>query len=107
MSASAAQAYRGVALRVPGEVLTPAEACRVRWIKREPDTYVRLAIAMNAPTAKVAFLSDVEAELDAAAAAGMRTCQIHRPDAGGPRAERHPVAADFAAAAALLGLPAA
>ncbi len=75
--------------------------------KREPDTYVRLAIAMNVPTAKVAFLSDVEAELDAAAVAGMRTCQIHRPDAGGPRAERHPVAPDFGAAAALLGLPAA
>jgi enolase-phosphatase E1 len=73
--------------------------------KREPDTYVRLAIAMNVPTAKAAFLSDVEAELDAAAAAGMRTCQIHRADAGGARAERHPVAADFGAAAALLGLP--
>ena len=74
--------------------------------KREPDTYVRLAIGMNVPTAAVAFLSDVEAELDAAATAGMRTCQIHRPDAASPRAERHPVAPDFAAAAHLLGLPA-
>lgn len=75
--------------------------------KREPDTYVRLAIGMNVPTAKVAFLSDAEGELDAASVAGMRTCQILRPDAAHPATERHPVAADFGAAAALLGLPAA
>ncbi len=73
--------------------------------KREPDSYVRLAIGMNVPTAKVAFLSDVEAELDAASIAGMRTCHIVRPGSATPPSERHPVAADFAAAAAQLGLP--
>lgn len=74
--------------------------------KRDPDTYGRLAIGMNVPTLAVAFLSDVEAELDAATTAGMRTCHIVRPDTGTPASERHPVAASFAEAAHLLGLPA-
>ena len=73
--------------------------------KRDPDTYVRLAIGMNVPTAGVAFLSDVEAELDAATTAGMRACHIVRPGSATAPSERHPVAADFTAAAALLGLP--
>ena len=73
--------------------------------KRDPDTYVRLAIGMNVPTAGVAFLSDVEAELDAATTAGMRACHIVRDGTGTVASERHPVAATFAAAAAVLGLP--
>ncbi|MCC6717775.1 MAG: acireductone synthase [Acetobacteraceae bacterium] len=73
--------------------------------KRDPDTYVRLAIAMNVPTAAVAFLSDTEAELDAATTAGMRTCHVVRAGTGAARSSRHPVVADFAAAAAVLGLP--
>jgi enolase-phosphatase E1 len=73
--------------------------------KRDPDTYARLAIGMNVPTVAVAFLSDVEAELDAATTAGMRACHIVRPGSDTPPSQRHPVAADFAAAAALLGLP--
>ena len=73
--------------------------------KRDPDSYVRLAIGMNVPTAGVAFLSDVEAELDAATTAGMRACHIVRDGTGTPKSERHPVAADFAAAASVLGLP--
>jgi len=75
--------------------------------KREPDSYVRLAIGMNVPTAKVAFLSDMEAELDAASVAGMRTCHIAREGTRAVPSERHPSAADFAEAAALLGLPCA
>jgi enolase-phosphatase E1 len=71
--------------------------------KRDPDTYVRLAISMNVPTAAVAFLSDVEAELDAATTAGMRACHIVRP--GTPPSDRHPTATDFAQAALRLGLP--
>ncbi len=73
--------------------------------KRDPETYVRLAIAMNVPPPAVAFLSDVEAELDAATTAGMRTCHIIRPRSTTEPSQRHPVAADFAAAAALLDLP--
>ena len=73
--------------------------------KRDPDTYVRLAIGMNVPTLAVAFLSDVEAELDAATTAGMRVCHIVRPGSLTEPSDRHPVAADFAAAAQLLDLP--
>jgi enolase-phosphatase E1 len=51
------------------------------------------------------FLSDVAAELDAAAAAGLRTCQLARPEDGTLAGTAHPVAADFAAVAAQFGLP--
>jgi enolase-phosphatase E1 len=73
---------------------------------REPDSYARLAIAMNVPTVEVLFLSAKEAALDAAAVAGMRTCQVLRPGAG-PESRRHPAVADFPAAARAFGLPAA
>jgi enolase-phosphatase E1 len=75
--------------------------------KREPDSYVRLAIAMAVPTTEVLFLSAAETELDAAAVAGMRTCQMLRPDGGAEPAERHLVAGDFPAIAGRMGLPAA
>ncbi|MBU6498696.1 MAG: acireductone synthase [Rhodospirillales bacterium] len=74
--------------------------------KREPDSYGRLAIALNLPPAEILFLSDVEAELDAASAAGLRTCQLVRPQDGTEPGTRHPVAADFPAAARRMGLPA-
>jgi enolase-phosphatase E1 len=74
--------------------------------KREPDSYARLAIAMNVPTAEVVYLSAVEAQLDAAAAAGMRTVQMLRPDGGNAPSARHPRADDFPAVAAAMGLPA-
>ena len=73
--------------------------------KREPDSYGRLAIGLGLPPISVLFLSDVEAELDAAAAAGMRSCQIVRAEDGTAASDRHPIAADFPAAAALMGLP--
>jgi enolase-phosphatase E1 len=73
--------------------------------KREPESYARLAIGMNLPPAEVLFLSDVEEELDAAAAAGLRTCQLVRPGDGTVPGERHPVAADFPEVARKLGLP--
>jgi enolase-phosphatase E1 len=73
--------------------------------KAEPDSFSRLAIALAAPPIEVLYLSASEAELDAAAAAGLRTCQILR-DAARPGA-RHLAAADFAAAARRSGLPAA
>lgn len=74
--------------------------------KRDPDSYGRLAIALGLPTAEVVFLSDVEAELDAAATAGMRTCQLVRAEDGTEPTDRHAVAADFREVARLLGLPA-
>jgi enolase-phosphatase E1 len=73
--------------------------------KRDIDSYGRLAIGMNVPTLEVVFLSDAEDELDAAAAAGMRTCQLVREADGTVASDRHPVAADFGAVARLMDLP--
>ncbi len=73
--------------------------------KREPDSYARLAIALGLPSAEVLFLSDSEDELDAAAAAGMRTCQVARPREGALVSERHPSATDLGQAGRRAGLP--
>ena len=72
--------------------------------KREPESFSRLAIAIRLPPAEILYLSDAEAELDAAAAAGMRSCQLVRPDHVTRPSDRHRVAADFSAVAAPLGL---
>lgn len=74
--------------------------------KREPESFSRLAISMGQPPAEILYLSDSEAELDAAGTAGMRTCQVVRPDATSPASERHPSALDFSTVAARLGLAA-
>ncbi len=63
--------------------------------KRAFESYDRLCIGINVPPAEVLFLSDVEAELDAAATAGLRTCQVVRAQDGTIASERHKVAADF------------
>jgi enolase-phosphatase E1 len=73
--------------------------------KREPDSYARLAIAMKVPSAEILFLSDVEEELDAATAAGWRTCQLVRPQDGTAASARHATAADFDEVAGMMGLP--
>ena len=73
--------------------------------KREPDSYSRLAIAIGLPPVEVLFLSDVEAELDAAAAAGLRTCQLLRPEDSTEPSDRHPTAENFPAVATRIGLP--
>jgi enolase-phosphatase E1 len=109
-SAHPAAMQRVIFAHAPGGALAPLFAgffdTRVGR-KREPDSYARLAIAMAVPTTEVLYLSAVEAELDAAAAAGMRSCQVCRPDAGAGPGGRHPAAADFPAIAAAMGLPAA
>jgi enolase-phosphatase E1 len=63
--------------------------------KREAESYIRIADALGEAPGGVLFLSDVEAELDAAKSAGMRTCQLVRPDDGTVASARHPVAANF------------
>ncbi len=73
-------------------------------MKAEPESFSRLAIALAVPPFEVVYLSAIEADLDAAAVAGMRTCQVVRDGSAG--SERHPVAVDFPGAAALVGLPA-
>ena len=73
--------------------------------KREPDSYDSIAIAMSVPAAELLFLSDVEAELDAAQSAGLCTCQLVRPEDGTVASEAHPVAATFAEVSVRFGLP--
>ncbi len=46
--------------------------------KREVDSYRRIAEALHLPPGQILFLSDIAAELDAAAAAGLQTVQLVR-----------------------------
>jgi enolase-phosphatase E1 len=62
--------------------------------KREPESYRAILRDLALPGDSVLFLSDVGEELDAARAAGMRTCQLVR-DAKAVPAVRHPQARDF------------
>ncbi len=63
--------------------------------KREPASYAAIASALELAPAEILFLSDVAAELDAAAVSGLRTCQLLRPDDGAVASASHPHAADF------------
>jgi enolase-phosphatase E1 len=63
--------------------------------KRERGSYLRIAEAVGTPPDRILFLSDIEAELDAARGAGMRTAQVSRaPEQCRPDA-KHPCVADF------------
>lgn len=55
--------------------------------KLDVDSYRRIAEAVGIPAAEILFLSDVAAELEAAAAAGLRTLQLVRPP-GRPHPDR-------------------
>lgn len=74
--------------------------------KRDAASYRTIAAAIGAPTDAILFLSDVAEELDAAAAAGMRTCQLVRAGDGTVPAGRHPECATFPEVASRFGLPA-
>jgi enolase-phosphatase E1 len=64
--------------------------------KREAESYRRIAADMKQPTTAIIFLSDVLAELDAAAEAGMRTGLVVRPgNAPVAAGHAHPVATDL------------
>ena len=63
--------------------------------KRDCESYARIAARCALPPQAMLFLSDVEAELDAAAQAGMRVCQLVRPQDATIRSGRHPWAAEF------------
>lgn len=63
--------------------------------KREAASYRKIAEALGLPPGDVLFLSDVVAELDAAAAAGMLTVQLLRPGTAISPESRHPTAASF------------
>ena len=73
--------------------------------KREPDSYRAILAALGLPCAAVLFLSDVEAELDAAAVAGLLTCQLVRAQDGTAASARHRTAANFEEVARVFALP--
>ena len=74
--------------------------------KREAASYAAIARSAGLPPAAMLFLSDVAEELDAAAAAGMQTCQLVRAADGTVASGRHPACATFPEVAARFGLPA-
>lgn len=61
--------------------------------KKEADSYRNIAKEIHLPPAEILFLSDVEAELDAAKAAGMHTIQLVRE--GTSPTQKHATAKDF------------
>jgi enolase-phosphatase E1 len=72
--------------------------------KRKAASYAVIARAIGLPAAEILFLSDVAAELDAAASAGFRTCQLVRPEDGTVGDPAHTQARDFTGVAAGAGL---
>lgn len=62
--------------------------------KRETDAYRRIAQNIGTPSEEILFLSDIREELDAAQAAGLRTCWLGR-DGALPQNPPHPLARDF------------
>jgi len=73
--------------------------------KREPASYAAICRGASIAAAECLFLSDIEAELDAAAAAGLQTCQLVRPLDATIASTRHPNAVDFESVAEKFSLP--
>ena len=65
--------------------------------KREAASYRDIAAQIGLPPGAILFLSDVEAELDAADAAGLRVIQLVRAEDGTVASSRYPVASSFTA----------
>jgi enolase-phosphatase E1 len=66
--------------------------------KREPASYAAIAAETGFHPGEMLFLSDVEAELDAAKAAGLQTARLMRPGDTPPGATTaHPAYVDFVA----------
>jgi enolase-phosphatase E1 len=63
--------------------------------KRETGSYASIGTAIGLPACEILFLSDIEQELDAAALAGWRTCQLVRATDGTVPTSRHHLAAAF------------
>jgi enolase-phosphatase E1 len=74
--------------------------------KREAASYRAIAAQLQTAPSALLFASDIGAELDAAAAAGLLTCQIIRPQDGTVPALSHRHAADLAQLSEQFGLPA-
>jgi enolase-phosphatase E1 len=76
-----------------------------RGPKREAASYTAITGTIGLPAGLILFLSDIEAELDAAATAGLQTCQIVREEDGTIRSTRHSVATSFHEVSRLFTLP--
>jgi len=67
--------------------------------KHDAGSYEAIARAITEPPGEILFLSDIEAELDAASGAGYKTCRLARPedygDAATNIASGHPVFQSF------------
>jgi enolase-phosphatase E1 len=63
--------------------------------KRAADSYRAIAAQTEMPAPTILFLSDVEAELDAAGEAGLSTCQLVRAEDRTIASARHPTAERF------------
>ncbi|WP_426954715.1 acireductone synthase [Muricoccus radiodurans] len=74
--------------------------------KRDANSYRAIAGTVGVEAGEILFLSDVAEELDAAAAAGMRTAQLVRAGDGTVASGRHPACTTFPEVAARFGLPA-
>jgi len=73
--------------------------------KRDASSYAAIARGTNMTPGEVLFLSDVEAELDAAAEAGFLACQLVRARDGTVASARHETAADLVEVAGRFQLP--
>jgi enolase-phosphatase E1 len=73
--------------------------------KRKYASYESIARGIGLPGGEILFLSDVEAELDAASEAGLQTCQLVRADDDTRPSARHQTAKDFIEVAQKFGLP--
>ena len=63
--------------------------------KTAPQSYARIAAALERSPSEVLFLSDVGAELDAALTAGMQTALCLRTPGSAPATDAHPVIRAF------------
>lgn len=62
--------------------------------KADPESYRRIATQIGLATTEILFLSDIEAELDAAKAAGMHTICLQR-ESSASSVSKHPCHPDF------------
>ncbi|WP_298222826.1 acireductone synthase [Acidocella sp.] len=73
--------------------------------KKESNSYLKILAAIGGQASDTLFLSDAAAELDAASAAGLSTCQLVRPEDKTVPCNRHQLAHDFSDVSNLYGLP--
>ncbi|MCB0330066.1 MAG: hypothetical protein KDD70_10390, partial [Bdellovibrionales bacterium] len=63
--------------------------------KRESSSYRKIQQTIGIPANDILFLSDIEAELDAAEECGMLTCQLVRAEDNTIASSHHRIASDF------------